>query len=308
MDKSIVIAVFCYKRAGKLKACIEALLKNPECPNFDIIFFSDGYKSEQDKNGVLETRSYIESITGFKNVIKHFRERNLSTGPNFHEGIEYLRNNYEEFIVVEDDLIVSSNYIKYMLDALDFYRNEKSVFCVTGYVYPINIGLYPFDTIIYKRFCSYGWAGWADRFKNVIWSNKELDVLMKTLPGFEKQLNAEGYDLSRMLRKQIDGRISTWDVQLQVHVSQNNLKVVYPALSKVNNIGFDEESTNTYGINYLITPFDDGSKRDFKFCDSGYVIPALQEQIKKPFSLKQLVKRKIINTVIKATKQVKKAN
>jgi hypothetical protein len=306
--EKIIIGVFCYSRANKLKRCIDALLKNPECPNMDIVFFSDGYKGERDKAGVLETRAYISSITGFKSVIKHFRERNYSTGPNFVEGLTFLSNNYEQFIIVEDDLIVTPNYIKFLLDGLAFYKNKKSVFCITAYVFPVQVADYAYDSIVYKRFCSYGWAGWADRFTNVIWDHGQLQNLMYSSPGFSKRLNAEGYDLVRMLRKQINGKISTWDVQLQVHVAENRLKVVYPVISKVDNIGFDEESTNTFGIDWLKTPIDSGTKREFKFCDENLIIPDLQKQIKKPFSLKSLVTRKIINTYIKATNQVKKAN
>ena len=308
MEKSIIIGVFCYNRATKLKICIEALLKNPECPDMDIVFFSDGFKGDKDREGVLEVRAYIDSITGFKNVIKHYRENNFSTGPNFREGLTFLSDNYERFIIVEDDLVVSSNYIKYLSDGLDFYQDKKSVFCITAYVFPIKAIDYQYDTIVYKRFCSYGWAGWGDRFKTVIWDHDELNELMNTTPGFKVRLNTEGFDLVRMLKKQISGAISTWDVQLQVHISENRLKVIYPILSKVNNIGFDAESTNTFGINYLISPVDDGKQREFKFCDAEMEISELQKQIKKPYSLKQLVKRKIINTFIQATQQVKQAS
>ena len=59
-----------------------------------------------------------------------------------------------------------------------------------------------------------------------------------------------------MLKKQINGTISTWDIQMQVHVVQQELKVIYPVISKAKNIGFDNESTNTFGIDYLQTPQD----------------------------------------------------
>src|SRR5690349_5198689 len=127
MIDNTIIAVFCYKRAAKLKASMEALLKNPECSSMEVIFFCDGHKGDRDLPGVLETRAYIETITGFKKVHKHFREKNVSTGPNFKTGINYLCNNYERFIVVEDDLVVTPNYISYMLQALDFYKDQKSI-------------------------------------------------------------------------------------------------------------------------------------------------------------------------------------
>jgi hypothetical protein len=307
MERSVVIGVFCYNRVSKLKACIEALLKNPECAFMDVVFFSDGHKQESDKDAVLEVRRYIDSIKGFRSVIKHYRENNLSTGPNFKEGLTFLSSNYDEFIVVEDDLIVSPNYLKYLLDGLGFYRNEAAVFCITAYVFPVNYKQYPYDTIVYKRFCSYGWAGWGNRFKNVVWDKQALKNLMNTSPGFKKRLNAEGYDLVRMLKKQISGVISTWDIQMQTHIAENRLKVIYPVLSKVSNVGFDEESTNTYGINYLITPVDNGVKRSFKFCPADYVVPELQAQIKKPYGLKSLIFRKLVNEFLKLTNRIKKA-
>lgn len=299
--ENTIIAVFCYKRAAKLKTSMEALLKNPDCASMDIIFFCDGHKGEHDRQGVEETRAYINSITGFRNVIKHFRERNISTGPNFHAGITYLCNNYDQFIVIEDDLVVTPNYISYMLQALAFYKEQKSVFCITGYCFPLKVKDYPYDTIICNRFCSYGWASWSSRIKNVIWDKKELSQLMKTSPRFKSRLNREGLDLYRMLVKQINGEISTWDIQMQVHVAENKLDVVYPIISKGKNIGFDHESTNTFGIDYLKTPQDSGEKRKFRFCNVDIIEPALQQQLRKPYGLTALATRKIINTVIKFT-------
>ncbi len=307
MEKRIIIGVFCYNRAAKLKKCIEALLKNPECATMDIVFFSDGNKKESDKQAIVDVRAYIDSVTGFKSIIKHYRDRNFSTGPNFRTGLTFLSENYDEFIVVEDDLIVSPNYIKYLLDGLDFYRKDQSVFCITAYVFPIHAENYNYDTIVYKRFCSYGWAGWGNRFTNLIWDEDKLEALMHQSPGFKKRLNAEGQDLYRMLKKQISGVISTWDIQMQTHVAENRLKVIYPTLSKVSNIGFDDESTNTSGLNYLVSPMDDGTKRVFTFCEPTHIVPELQAQIKKPYGLKALVVRKLINEFLKFTNRIKKA-
>ena len=307
MEKTI-IGVFCYKRASKLKAAMEALLKNPECAEMDIIFFADGYKGEKDKQGVLETRGYIDKLTGFKNIYKHYRDKNFSTGPNFHTGLSYLSNNYDRFIIVEDDLVVTPNYIKYLLDALDFYKNEKSVFCVTGFAFPLEIGNYPFDTIMANRFCSYGWGSWGDRVKNVVWDKAGLQKIVQTSPNFKNRLNQEGMDLYRMVLKEINGTISTWDIQMQVHVSENRYQVVYPIISKGKNIGFDEESTNTFGVDYLQTPQDLGIKRTFKFCPVDVIEPNLQKQLKKPYSLPVLAKRKIMNDLIKFGSKFKKNN
>ncbi|WP_339923291.1 glycosyltransferase [uncultured Cyclobacterium sp.] len=297
MNKSTVIAVFCYKRAAKLKASIEALLKNSECASLEVVFFCDGYKNEKDKQAVLETRSFIDSITGFKKVHKCFREKNMTTGPNFITAFNYLCNNFDEFIVVEDDIVVTPNFLKYMLEALTFYQDQESVFCVSGFSYAIHKGNYKYDSMVFKRFCSYGWASWSNRVKDVIWDKSGLISLMQSSPGFKRRLNSEGYDLYRMLKKQISGKISTWDIQMQVHVSESNLKVIYPVISKTKNIGFDVESTNTSGIDFTKTPQDNGQNFDFVFCSPEVIVPSLQRQMRRPFSLPQLTRRKILNTI-----------
>ncbi|HZH65769.1 MAG TPA: hypothetical protein VEY10_12825 [Flavisolibacter sp.] len=304
MSEKTIIGVFCYKRASKLKASMEALLKNPECAAMDIIFFCDGHKGEKDLPGVLATREYIDSLTGFKNVYKHYRERNVSTGPNFFAGINYLRENYDRFIVVEDDLVVTPNYIRYMLDALEFYKGEQSIFCISGFAFPLRKKHYSFDTVIHGRFCSYGWASWSDRVKKVIWDKEGLENLLATSPNIKSTLNEQGLDLHRLLKKQIAGIISTWDIQMQVTVARHGMKVVYPVLSKAHNIGFDNESTNTFGFDYLRTVTDPGEKRAFTFCPVDVIDPYLQKQLKKPYGLQALATRKIINTFIKLKTQL----
>lgn len=298
MDDNTIIAVFCYKRAAKLRASMEALLRNPECSTMDIVFFCDGHKGEKDYEGVMETRAYIDSLTGFRNIYKHYRERNVSTGPNFKQGITWLCENYDQFIVVEDDLVVTPNYISYLMQALKFYKEEQSVFCVTGFCFPIDVKNYTYDTIVFNRFCSYGWGSWSNRVKDVKWDKEELSDMLKTSPGFKQRLNQEGRDLYRMVKKQISGVISTWDIQMQVHVSEHRLKVVYPVVSKGHNIGFDNESTNTFGIDYLKTTLDDGKKRSFNFCPVTIIKPYLQSQLRKPYGLPALTYRKIVNTII----------
>lgn len=307
MNDKTIIAVFCYKRAAKLKASMEALLKNPECAQMDVVFFSDGAKSENDSAGVVTTRSYIDSLIGFKNIYKQFRETNLSTGPNFLQGINWLCHNYDQFIVVEDDLVVTPNFLRYMLDGLAFYKEKAEIFTVSGFAFPLNIADYPYDTVVHHRFSCYGWASWSNRVNRVIWNEVELKRMMRDTPNFKARLDAEGMDLYRILKKQLNGTISTWDIQMQVHVAQNNLKVVYPVLSKAANIGFDNESTNTFGVDYLKTVTDPGNKRSFRFCPATEEAPALVRQLRKPYGFPALATRKIINTVIKLTNSGKKA-
>jgi hypothetical protein len=128
---------------------------------------------------------------------------------------------------------------------------------------------------------------------------------VNTSPGFKQHLNETGMDLYRMVKKQITGVISTWDIQMQVHVALNNFKVVYPVLSKTSNIGFGAGSTNTFGVDYLKTITDPGDKRSFRFCSPFVVAPGLRKQLKQPYGLPALATRKVLNTMIQVAGKVK---
>ena len=208
---------------------------------------------------------------------------------------------------MEEDLVVRPNYIKFMLDSLEFYRDQLSVFSISGFCFPIEKEGYAFDTIMHTRFCCYGWASWSDRVKNVIWDEEKLAQIQQASPGFKKRLDAEGQDLFRTFSKQLQGTISTWDIQMQVEVAEKGLKVVYPVDSKTTNIGFDNESTNTFGVDYLKTVLDSGEKRSFRFCPADMFDPFMQQQLRKPYSFLALASRKVRNTLIKLTAQVKVA-
>ena len=112
--------------------------------------------------------------------------------------------------------MVTPNYINYMFQGLDFYRNDKTVFCITSFVFPLRLDGYAYDTVICNRFCSYGWSIWSDRMRGVVFEKDELAQLVNTTPDLKQNLDKEGLDLYRMLKKQLSGEISTWDIQMEV--------------------------------------------------------------------------------------------
>lgn len=67
-------------------------------------------------------------------------ERSINCGlaNNIIDGVTSVINEYGKVIVLEDDLVVSPYFLKYMNDALNMYENEEEVVCIHGYVYPVK--------------------------------------------------------------------------------------------------------------------------------------------------------------------------
>ena len=82
-------------------------------------------------------------------------------------------------IVIEDDLICSDNLLNFMNDSLDFYQENKDIWSISGYTYPLNsLKNYASSVYLTYRGSSWGWATWKDRWDTVNWN---MDYFPKLL-------------------------------------------------------------------------------------------------------------------------------
>jgi len=80
---------------------------------------------------------------------------------------------HEAAIVLEDDIVTSPYFLKYMNLTLNYYKERKSVFSVSGVTLPEKKFSLPYD-YAYDVFTSYrqlnsGWGTWADRWNAIDW-------------------------------------------------------------------------------------------------------------------------------------------
>jgi hypothetical protein len=139
--------------------------------------------------------------------------------------------------VLEDDLVTSSYFLKFMNEALEFYKDEKKVWHISGWNYPI------FDeqkcsTFLWKKMNCWGWATWEDRWK---FFEKKPQKLIKELNKVEiKEFNLDGYENNwNQVVNNLRGKINTWAVFWHTTIFKNNGLCLNPETSFVKNIGHD---------------------------------------------------------------------
>jgi GT2 family glycosyltransferase len=115
------VVIFAYNRPIHLKKTIEALQENIYSSDTEVYIISDASKHSEDVSKVEEVRSYIREISGFKQINIVERDRNHGLANNIISGVSEIINKYGKIIAVEDDLIVSHNFLCYMNSALEFY-------------------------------------------------------------------------------------------------------------------------------------------------------------------------------------------
>ena len=235
------IVLFTYNRPLHTRQTIEALQKNELADQSDLIIYSDGPKNGQTISKVQEVRDYIKTVDGFKSVKIIERYKNLGLATNIIAGVTEVVNQCGKIIVIEDDLVTSPFFLNFMNDALIAYESNQEVGCIHGYLYPIK-GL-KFDFFIKGADC-WGWATWSRA-----WQIFEADghKLLQQVENSSFYANDRfnikcGY--IQMLKDQIAGKNNSWAVRWYFSCLVRDMYCLYPAVSYVNNIGFDNTGTH----------------------------------------------------------------
>lgn len=240
MNKYAPIALFTYSRADHTKEVVESLLQNKEAAESDLYIFSDGPKSEEKRNAVEENRAYIHTITGFKSIKIVEHEKNQGLANSLITGITEVISKHGKVIVVEDDLILSPFFLKYMNDALEKYENEDKVSAITAYC-PINDEKLP-ETFFLRYFHCWGWATWKRGWELMNLDTKEL---LRKIRWKTKKFNFDGaMNNYGMLYCQKVGLVDSWFIRLYASFFLEEKLTLFPGHSLVSNHGLDGSGTH----------------------------------------------------------------
>ena len=239
------IAIFCYKRLDTLMQTIDALKKNEEAIYSELFIFSDGYKSEKDKEKVNEVRNYIKTIDGFKSIKLFEAPKNKGLAKSIIDGVTEIVNKYDKIIVIEDDVKVSPHFLSIMNRALDMYRDDNIVSCISGFSYPIDIK----ETTYFVRGAECAaWATWK-RAWDIFEENGEILLTKLRTQKLEYDFDFDGtFPYIQMLEDQIAGKNDSWAIRWYASCFLNNMLCLYFKNSLNINIGFgNEDATHCHG-------------------------------------------------------------
>jgi hypothetical protein len=249
------VALFVYNRPRHTRQTVEALLANAEASESLLYIFSDAPKDAAASKAVAEVREYVKNISGFKSVSIIERESNFGLARSIIDGVSSVCNEHGRVVVLEDDIVVSRYFLKFMNDALAFYEHDERVISIGGYQYPVKATL-P-ETFFLKCADCWGWATWKRG-----WDLFEADgrVLLQDLTQrkLTRHFDFDGsYPYTRMLRNQIKGRNNSWAIRWYASAFLNDKLTLYPGRSLVLNIGYDGSGTHCTPTNTFKSDISD---------------------------------------------------
>jgi len=293
------IVLFVFRRLDVLKLTIESLQKNLLAQDSHLIIFSDAGNSEESNHDVNLVRAHIKQISGFKSL--EIIESNFNKGlaRSIIEGVSDVFTRYESVIVVEDDLVLSSNFLLFMNLSLNQYRSTSKVKAISGYSFNFTSENSNIDAYFLNRFWPWGWATWRDRWVEVDWDMQSYNSFKNNNLKIKSFANL-GSDVNAMLKKQMSGKIDSWAIRFTYHIFVKNGLVLFPSISKVSNEGFDKFATHTKGINDRYkTRIDLTGKLNFFFPSELIVSSEHQKQFQVKFGIWERLVNKIKELILK---------
>jgi hypothetical protein len=241
------IILFVYNRPEHTLQTLDALSNNELSQDSHLFIYCDGAKQDSNQknlNAIAEVRQVILEKQWCGKVTVKESQTNLGLAKSIVSGVTELLEKFGKIIVLEDDIVTSRGFLKYMNEALNLYENQEKVMHLGSYI-PKTTGYKDLPETFFSRFMScWGWATWKRSWQKANW---DTDYLYQQIsdPKIRYEFNLEGaLDFHRHLEMNISGEINTWAIKWFATIFINNGLCLYPGKSLSTNIGFDGSGEN----------------------------------------------------------------
>ncbi len=236
------IALFTFNRPEHTGRTVQALLRNELASDSCLYVFSDGPARPEDKQKVDAVRQYAAGIRGFRAVEILPQSQNQGLARSIVQGVTQMCERFGRVIVLEDDLITSPYFLRFMNDGLVKYQNEPRVISIHGYVYPLRQCL-P-GTFFLRGADCWGWATWR-RGWDLFESNGRFLLSELKRRDLDDEFDFGGNaGYTAMLARQAQGQLDSWAIRWYASAFLDNKLTLYPGRSLVQNIGLDGTGTH----------------------------------------------------------------
>ncbi len=257
MKRAILFLIF--NRLDTAKRVFEQIKKaKPE----RLYIASDGPREEKEgeKEAVDSVRKFVSDNVDWPCSVKtKFNDENLGCARAVSSALNWFFDNEDDGIILEDDCVPAQSFFKYCENLLDYYKEDKNIWHISGYNYlklPFLRESYYFSSVPHV----WGWACWKDR-----WKKFEFDVSCydeNNIKSLTKNKNFQNYWLS-VLNDVKCKNVDSWAYRWFFTILKNNGITVVPKLNMVENIGsagahFNGENpllfTKTFETDKIIHP------------------------------------------------------
>lgn len=232
----IATVVFTYNRSKHTKQVLDGLKQNTILPE-KLFIFQDGLKRQEHKKEWIKVNELIHKINwcDTKIIVSAF---NKGLSASIISGINEVFKSYDAAIILEDDCVPAANFICFMNQCFEKYKDNKKVYSISGYSWPIELAKKQYDIYGCGRISSWGWGTWKDRWM-IYEKDYEIIKKMKQSKELSQNLARWGNDLEDTLVGNVRGICDSWAVFWALNVILKQGICINPYQSLIKNIGMD---------------------------------------------------------------------
>lgn len=177
-----------------------------------------------------------------------FRETNLGCKRGPSGGIDWLFENEEDGIILEDDVLPLESFFPFCEELLERYRHRSEIAMISGCNF-VERYIQPTKSYMFIRYGhTWGWATWRRSWKDYDGEMQEWPLWKQT--GALRLLSENGRRFEAYWRSVFDGVFSgeidnAWDYAWQFACWRNSRLSIQPSVNLTENIGFRVDGTHT---------------------------------------------------------------
>lgn len=213
-----------------------------------LLVVADGPRPDHpgEREACLAARSVLDQIQWPCEVLTNFAESNLGCKRRVSSGLDWVFEQVEEAIILEDDCLPHETFFPFCAQLLEKFRDDERVGMICGSNFQRGKRRSPHSYFFGLHVAVWGWASWRRVWRNYDvemrhWSQFRdtswlADLLVNPVAVKYWQATFEGA---------FRGEHDTWDWQLFFSWWSQNMLAVIPDRNLVSNIGFGSGATRT---------------------------------------------------------------
>lgn len=211
-----------------------------------LLIVADGPRHADERELCEATRTIVDRVDWDCDVERNFSEVNLGCKRRVSSGLDWVFEQAEEVIIVEDDCLPHPTFFQFCEEMLARFRDDERVGMICGSSFQSGRRSLPYSYYFGLHITVWGWASWRRAWRN-------YDVDMRTWPEFR-----DSPWLTELLQNPIaeknwreiyegsyQGEFDTWDWQLFFSWWSRNMLAAIPNRNLVTNIGFGDAASHT---------------------------------------------------------------
>jgi hypothetical protein len=197
-----------------------------------------------------KTRQIIERVDWDCEVIKNYADVNLGCGKRLPTGLDWVFEQVEETIVLEDDCVPHPTFFPFCEELLDRYRYDSRICSISGQNVQFGRKRTNYSYYFSRYNHSWGWATWKRSWQNFdatikLWKEVEAGDFLNDILIDPQAVRYWTKIFKYIYNKPAD---KIWDYHWTFACWINNSLGIISNTNLISNIGFGQDSTHFTSI------------------------------------------------------------